>query len=81
MPIITPKQKVNQTKMFGDTNIEIRLIGDTYDDCSIAAKQYTEENAMTFIPLSMIIVLLKGREQWRWRYLRINRLLIMYLSR
>ena len=50
MPIITPKQKVNQTKMFGDTNIEIRLIGDTYDDCSIAARQYTEENAMTFIP-------------------------------
>jgi threonine dehydratase len=50
MPIITPKQKVNQTKMFGDTNIEIRLIGDTYDDCSVAARQYTAENAMTFIP-------------------------------
>ena len=25
MPIITPKQKVNQTKMFGEDHIEIRL--------------------------------------------------------
>lgn len=50
MPIITPKQKVNQTKMFGEDNIEIRLIGDTFDDCAFAAKQFTEENGMTFIP-------------------------------
>ncbi len=50
MPIITPKQKVNQTRMFGDSNIEIKLIGDTFDDCAIAAKQFTEENNMTFIP-------------------------------
>src|SRR6185503_18017433 len=27
MPIITPNQKVNQTKMFGEENIEIQLIG------------------------------------------------------
>src|SRR5579862_7147633 len=50
MPIITPKQKVDQTRMFGETNIEIRLIGDTFDDCAIAARQFTEENQMTFIP-------------------------------
>ncbi|HMU48075.1 MAG TPA: threonine ammonia-lyase [Chitinophagaceae bacterium] len=50
MPIITPKQKVNQTKMFGEKNIEIRLVGDTFDDCAIAAKKFTEENQMTFIP-------------------------------
>ena len=50
MPIITPKQKVNQTKMFGGDNIEIKLVGDTFDDCAIAAKQFTEENHMTFIP-------------------------------
>ena len=29
MPIITPNQKVRQTKMFGDGNIEIKLVGDT----------------------------------------------------
>jgi threonine dehydratase len=50
MPIITPKQKVNQTKMFGDDWIEIKLVGDTFDDCAVAAKQFTEENRMTFIP-------------------------------
>lgn len=50
MPIITPKQKVNQTKMFGEENIEIKLVGDTFDDCAVAAKQFTEQNAMTFIP-------------------------------
>lgn len=50
MPVITPKQKVRQTQMFGDGNIEIKLVGDTFDDCAVAAKQYTEENGMTFIP-------------------------------
>ena len=50
MPIITPKQKVNQTKMFGDNFIEIKLVGDTFDDCAVAAKQFTEKNRMTFIP-------------------------------
>jgi threonine dehydratase len=50
MPIITPKQKVNQTKMFGEDKVEIKLVGDTFDDCAIAARKFTEENKMTFIP-------------------------------
>jgi len=50
MPVITPKQKITQTKMFGEENVEIKLTGDTFDDCAIAAKKYTEENGMTFIP-------------------------------
>jgi threonine dehydratase len=50
MPIITPKQKINQTKMFGGENTKIILTGDTFDDCAVAAKKYTEENQMTFIP-------------------------------
>jgi threonine dehydratase len=50
MPIITPKQKINQTKMFGGENIEVILTGDTFDDCAIAAKKFTEESQMTFIP-------------------------------
>lgn len=50
MPIITPKQKVNQTKMFGEDKIEIKLVGDTFDDCAVAARRFTEENNMTFIP-------------------------------
>lgn len=50
MPIITPNQKVNQTKMFGDGNVEVKLIGDTFDDCAVAAKAFTEANGLTFIP-------------------------------
>lgn len=50
MPVITPNQKINQTKMFGEDFIEVKLIGDTFDDCAIAAKEYTEKNNMTFIP-------------------------------
>ncbi|HTI91690.1 MAG TPA: threonine ammonia-lyase, partial [Puia sp.] len=50
MPIITPRQKVNQTRMFGENNIDIVLVGDTFDDCAIAAKEFTEEHDMTFIP-------------------------------
>lgn len=50
MPVITPNQKISQTKMFGEDNITIKLVGDTFDDCAIAAKQFTEQNGMTFIP-------------------------------
>jgi len=50
MPVITSNQKVGQTKMFGENFIEIKLVGDTFDDCAVAAKQFTEEKGMTFIP-------------------------------
>ena len=50
MPIITPKQKISQTKMFGEDFIEIKLVGDTYDDCAVAAKEFTHKYQMTFIP-------------------------------
>lgn len=50
MPQITPRQKIRQTKMFGNGYIKIILAGDTFDDCASAAKEYTEANDMTFIP-------------------------------
>jgi len=50
MPIITPKQKVNQVKMFGGDNIQIQLVGDTFDDCAEEAQAFTREHGMTFIP-------------------------------
>lgn len=50
MPVITPRQKITQTKMFGEDFIEVKLVGDTFDDCAVAAKKFTEENQMTFIP-------------------------------
>ncbi len=50
MPIITPKQKINQTKMFGEDWIQINLVGDTFDDCLVAAREFTLANGMVFIP-------------------------------
>ncbi|OQY94306.1 MAG: threonine dehydratase [Sphingobacteriales bacterium UTBCD1] len=50
MPVITPQQKIYQTKMLGEDRVIIKLTGDTFDDCAIAAKQFTEEHGMTFIP-------------------------------
>jgi threonine dehydratase len=50
MPIITPQQKVQQTKFFGEEFIDIKLVGDTYDDCAVAAQAFTEKKGMTFIP-------------------------------
>jgi threonine dehydratase len=50
MPVITPKQKVNQVNMFGGDHIEIRLVGDTFDDCSAEAQAFTKASGMTFIP-------------------------------
>src|SRR6201985_2936511 len=41
MPEITPKQKVKQTEMFGNGNVEIVLVGDTFDDCLREALAYT----------------------------------------
>ena len=50
MPEITPRQKVKQTEMFGDGNVEIILVGDTFDDCLAEALKYTATNNMTFVP-------------------------------
>ncbi len=50
MPVITPKQKVKQTKMFGENFVEIQLIGDSFEECAEAALKYTKENNKTFIP-------------------------------
>jgi threonine dehydratase len=36
--------------MFGGDNIEIVLIGDTFDECQAHALQFTEEKKMIFIP-------------------------------
>ncbi len=50
MPEIAPKQKVNQTRMFGGDMIEIILVGDTFDDCLKEALAYTDAHNKTFIP-------------------------------
>lgn len=50
MPAVTPKQKINQVKMFGNGNIDIVLIGDTFDECQDHAIAFAAESNMIFIP-------------------------------
>ncbi|UOB17700.1 threonine ammonia-lyase IlvA [Abyssalbus ytuae] len=49
MPAPTPKQKIQQVKMFGEGYIEVILTGDTYDDAYREAMRACIENNMTFV--------------------------------
>lgn len=50
MPVITPRQKIAQTEHFGAGFIEIKLTGDSFDDCAAAAKAYAVKHNQVFIP-------------------------------
>ena len=50
MPVTTPKQKINQVKMFGGKFVEVVLAGDTFDQANAAAMQACELEGKTFIP-------------------------------
>lgn len=49
IPSPTPKQKINQVKMFGEEYVEVVLIGDSFDDAQYAAKLECERLQKTFI--------------------------------
>lgn len=49
MPTPTPKQKIDQVKMFGEDYIEVVLEGDTFDDAYLAAMREQEQTNKTFI--------------------------------
>ncbi|MFV0564348.1 MAG: threonine ammonia-lyase IlvA [Flavobacteriaceae bacterium] len=49
MPSPTPNQKIEQVKMFGEDYIDIKLVGDTYDDAYHAAMQACEQQQKAFI--------------------------------
>ncbi|MCM3174864.1 MULTISPECIES: threonine ammonia-lyase IlvA [Paenibacillus] len=49
MPSTTPNQKVKQVRRFGGSNVEVVLIGDTYDDAYAEAMRACDEQGMTFI--------------------------------
>lgn len=50
MPTTTPKQKIEQVRMFGKEHIRIVLTGDTFDAANKAAINYAKETGQTFIP-------------------------------
>ncbi len=49
MPLTTPKQKVQQVRMFGKEFVEIQLEGDTFDHSKESAMAFCESKNTTFI--------------------------------
>ena len=50
MPIVTPTQKIERVKYFGDGYVQIKLVGQTYDESTKAAKKYSYETRTVYIP-------------------------------
>lgn len=50
MPVTTPQQKIDKTRIFGGDAVEIELIGDFFDDCYAAAKAYSAETGAPMVP-------------------------------
>lgn len=50
MPVTTPQQKIDKTRAFGGDNIEIRLVGDYFDDCNRAALDYAATEGAVMVP-------------------------------
>ena len=49
MPVTTPQQKIQKTRIFGGDTIEIRMIGDYFDDCLKAAQAFCAEQGGYFL--------------------------------
>lgn len=49
MPEPTPMQKINKVKLFGKEYVDVKIIGDTFDDSLKAAITFSEKNNAKFI--------------------------------
>ena len=49
MPVVTPNQKIDKVQQFGDGYIEIKLVGNTFDEASIASQVYTKEHNSVYV--------------------------------
>ncbi|WP_135502733.1 threonine ammonia-lyase IlvA [Roseovarius aestuariivivens] len=49
MPVTTPQQKIGQTRKFGGDQVEVRLIGDYFDDTLATAQAYCRETGGHFL--------------------------------
>ncbi|TIT58175.1 MAG: pyridoxal-phosphate dependent enzyme, partial [Mesorhizobium sp.] len=50
MPVTTPQQKIDKTRLFGGDFVEIRLVGDFFDDCYRAAFEFAESGGAHMVP-------------------------------
>ncbi|WP_298858923.1 threonine ammonia-lyase IlvA [uncultured Sulfitobacter sp.] len=49
MPVTTPQQKIQKTKMFGGANIEVRLVGDYFDQTLKSAQAFCADEGAYFL--------------------------------
>lgn len=49
MPVTTPQQKIMKTRSFGAEHVEIRLVGDTFDQSLAAAQAFCAERSAHFL--------------------------------
>ena len=49
MPVTTPQQKILKTKMFGDDFVEVKLVGDYFDDTLASAQAFCANRAGHFL--------------------------------
>lgn len=49
MPVTTPQQKIEKTRVFGGENVSIRLIGDYFDETLAAAQSYCRDEGAHFL--------------------------------
>lgn len=49
MPVSTPEVKQHEVKRHGGSNVEIRLIGDSYDEAGMAARAYCEKADAVYV--------------------------------
>ncbi len=49
MPATTPRQKINQVSLFGGNKVDIRLIGDTFDDAYAEAIRFSQQEGLPFV--------------------------------
>ncbi|MCP4182920.1 MAG: threonine ammonia-lyase IlvA [Hyphomicrobiales bacterium] len=50
MPVTTPAQKIEKTRSFGGEQVDIRLIGDTFDECNREALKFCRQRDAMFVP-------------------------------
>lgn len=73
MPVTTPQQKIDKTRSFGGEYTEIRLVGDTFDECYSAAKAFVADGGGVMAPpfddmrivTGQATVMYEAAEQWK----------------
>ncbi|MHB2264839.1 threonine ammonia-lyase IlvA [Aliihoeflea sp. PC F10.4] len=50
MPVTTPQQKIDKTRLFGGEFVEIRLTGDYFDACYRAAQDFAAQSGGLMVP-------------------------------